>query len=122
VPNLDASTRWYVEKFGMRVVFEAPPRDGFAVRVVQGGGLMIELLHKAAAAPLRSVAPNVTHSTMVHGVFKGGIVVDDYDKTLATLRQRGVDIALGPFPAREGVPANFIVRDNSGNLIQFFAR
>jgi catechol 2,3-dioxygenase-like lactoylglutathione lyase family enzyme len=122
VPDLDASARWYVEKFGMRVIFEPPASGGYSVRVMQGGGLTIELLHNAAAAPLRSVAPTVTHSTMVHGIFKGGIFVDDYERTLAVLRERGVEIALGPFPARDGIPANFIVRDNSGNLIQFFGR
>jgi hypothetical protein len=58
----------------------------------------------------------------VHGIFKAGVVVDDYDVTLATLRARGVDIAIGPFPARNGQRANFIVRDNAGNFIQFFGR
>jgi catechol 2,3-dioxygenase-like lactoylglutathione lyase family enzyme len=122
VPDLDASTRWYVEKLGMRVVFQPPVRDGYAVRVLQGAGFMVELLHNAAAAPLRTLAPSVSHTTLVHGIFKGGVIVDDYDRTLAVLRERGADIAIGPFPARDGVPANFIVRDNAGNLIQFFGR
>jgi hypothetical protein len=59
---------------------------------------------------------------MVHGIFKGGVFVAEYDKTLATLRARGVEISMGPFPARDGIPANFIVRDNAGNLIQFFGQ
>lgn len=122
VPDLDASTRWYADKFGMRVIFEPPPSNGFSVRVLQGGGLTVELLHNAAAAPLRSVAPNISHTALVHGIFKGGIFVDDYDRTLATLRERGVEITLGPFPTRDGIPANFIVRDNAGNLLQFFAK
>ena len=122
VADLDASVRWYVEKLGMRVIMEPPPSDGFTVKVVEGGGLVVELLHNAAAAPLRTVAPSVTHTTQVHGVFKAGVVVADYGRTLATLRARGVDIAVGPFPARNGQPANFIVRDNAGNLLQFFGR
>ncbi|MEW5916578.1 MAG: VOC family protein [Gemmatimonadota bacterium] len=122
VADLDASTRWYAEKFGMRVVFAPPPQGGFTGRVLQGGGLTLELLHNASAAPLRSVAPSVKHTTMVHGIFKGGVFVDNYDQTLSTLRARGVDVAMGPFPSRDGMPANFIVRDNGGNLIQFFSR
>jgi hypothetical protein len=58
----------------------------------------------------------------VHGYFKAGIVVDDYDTTLEALRARGVEIAMGPFPARPGQRANVIVRDNAGNLIQFFGK
>jgi catechol 2,3-dioxygenase-like lactoylglutathione lyase family enzyme len=122
VPDLDASVRWYVEKLGMRVIMEPPPSDGFTVKVVEGGGLIVELLHNAAAAPLRTAAPSITHTTQVHGVFKAGVVVEEYERTLATLRSRGVDIAVGPFPARAGQPANFIVRDNAGNLLQFFGR
>ncbi len=122
VADLDASTKWYGEKFGMSVVMRPPPSDGVSVVVLEGGGLMVELLHNPAAAPLRTVAPAVTHTTHVHGVFKAGVVVSDFDRTLAMLRERGVDIAIGPFPARDGQRANVIVRDNSGNLIQVFGK
>ena len=122
VPDLEASVRWYVEKLGMRVVTELPPNDGYAVRILEGGGLIAEIMHTPAASPLRTLAPSVARTTHVHGIFKAGVVVDDYDVTLATLRARGVDIAIGPFPARNGQRANFIVRDNAGNFIQFFGR
>lgn len=122
VPDLDASVRWYTEKFGMRVVFSPPPNDGYTVKVVEGGGLTLELMHNARAVPLRTAAPSVTHTTLVHGIFKAGLVVDDFDRTIATLRERGVDIPIGPFPARDGQPANAIIRDNAGNLIQFFGK
>lgn len=47
-----------------------------------------------------------------------GVIVSDFEKTLSTLKERGADIAFGPFPARPGQRANVIVRDNAGNLIQ----
>jgi catechol 2,3-dioxygenase-like lactoylglutathione lyase family enzyme len=122
VADLAASETWYAEKFGMRVLFRPPATDGMSVVVLEGGGLIVELLHNRAANPLRTVAPAVTHTTLVHGVFKAGVVVDDFDQTLATLRERGVQIAIGPFPARDGQRANVIVRDNSGNLIQFIGK
>jgi len=49
-----------------------------------------------------------------------GVIASDFEKTLSTLKERGADIAFGPFPARPGQRANVIVRDNAGNLIQFF--
>ena len=58
----------------------------------------------------------------VHGVFKSGLIVEDFDRTVAALRSRGVEIAFGPFPKSSTQRANVIVRDNAGNLIQFFGR
>jgi hypothetical protein len=61
-------------------------------------------------------------SHLVHGISKVGVIVDDFDGTLATLKARGVEIYIGPFPARNGQRANVIVKDNAGNLIQFFGK
>jgi hypothetical protein len=36
------------------------------------------------------------------------------------LEARDVEIAFGPYPARADQRANVIVKDNAGNLIQFF--
>ena len=122
VPNLDASTRWYSTRLGMRIVLQPPPVDGVRAVVLEGGGLIVELIHNPAARPLSTVAPAITHTTLVHGTFKAGVIVDDLDATLALLRERGVEIAIGPFPAREGQRANFIIRDGDGNFLQFFGK
>ena len=57
VADLAASETWYAEKFGMRVLFRPPATDGMSVVVLEGGGLIVELLHNRAANPLRTVAP-----------------------------------------------------------------
>ena len=122
VPDLDASATWYVEKLGLRVVMEPPAYQGTRVKVLEGGGLVVELLQNPAAIPLRTAAPAINHTTLVHGIFKAGFVVDSFDRALTTLRERGVEIAIGPFPARDGQRANVIIRDNAGNLLQLFGR
>jgi catechol 2,3-dioxygenase-like lactoylglutathione lyase family enzyme len=122
VPNADSSRAWYVEKLGMRVIMESPRQNGTRVIVVTGGGLTVELLENASAVPLRTAAPAINHTTLVHGPFKAGFYVDDFDATLGRLRQRGVAIAMGPFPAGNGAGPNVIIRDNAGNLIQIFGR
>ena len=58
----------------------------------------------------------------VHGIFKIGVIIDDFDKTLGILKARGVEIAYGPYPRRGNQRANVILRDNAGNLIQLFAK
>ena len=70
--------------------------------------------------PLRAAAPSLNANYRVHGFFKAGIIVDDFDKTLRDLRARGVEVAIGPFAATAEQRANVILRDNTGNLIQIF--
>lgn len=116
VGDLAASTRWYAEKLGLRVMMQVTSQNGVAVAVLEGGGLTVELVQLDAAAPRAGGAE------LTHGLFKAGIVVDDLAGSLERLRALGVEIAFGPFPARQGQRANAIIRDNAGNLIQLFGR
>jgi catechol 2,3-dioxygenase-like lactoylglutathione lyase family enzyme len=115
VADMDASVKWYSDKLGLTVVMRSPKQDKASAVVLEGGGLTVELVHhddaRAASEP-----------PLVHGIMKVGVVVDDLDKTLATLKARGVPIFLGPFPARGNIKSNALIKDNAGNLIQFFGR
>jgi hypothetical protein len=75
-----------------------------------------------AARPLSAISPGVKESRYVHGIFKAGVIVSDFEKTLALLKARNAEIAFGPYPARADQRANVMVRDNAGNLIQFFGK
>ena len=97
---------------------KTPRADGVAVAVLEGGGLVVELIQHDRAAPLGRLVPAASDRVLVHGLFKAGIVVDDFDGTVAALRTRAVEIAFGPFPKRPNQRANLILRDNAGNLIQ----
>ena len=44
-------------------------------------------------APLAKAAPDIKGNIYVHGIFKTGVIVEDYKKTLSTLKVRGVEIA-----------------------------
>ena len=84
--------------------------------------LAVVALLVAAAPASRALAPIVTHDLDVQGLFKVGFFVDDLDRAVAALRGRGVPLAFGPFPARDGVPANAAIRDPEGNYLQLFGR
>ena len=114
VPDIQASTRWYSEKLGLKVTMNIPASNTPAVIVLEGGGLIVELIQHAEASPLGR------DPVLAHGFTKAGFVVQDFDRTLATLRERGVEIAYGPYPGRADQRANVIVRDNAGNLLQIF--
>ena len=60
--------------------------------------------------PLAKLSPPVDDPFKIHGFFKSGVIVQDYDATLAMLKERDVPIR-----------RNFIIADNAGNLIHFFA-
>lgn len=122
VADLDASTRWYTEKLGLSVTMRVPKSGKAAVNVLEGGGLIVELIQLDDAKPLSRAAPGVSERQLVHGQFKAGLVVENFDATVAALRARQVEIAFGPYPARQNQRANFIIRDNAGNLIQFFGK
>jgi catechol 2,3-dioxygenase-like lactoylglutathione lyase family enzyme len=119
VADLDASAQWYAEKLGLEVVLDVPETNGAAVRVLEGGGLVVELVRRDDAAPCDGAGGD---PSLAHGVFKVGVLVKDLDKTLARLAARGVPVAFGPFPAQGNQRANAIIRDNAGNLIQLFQR
>jgi catechol 2,3-dioxygenase-like lactoylglutathione lyase family enzyme len=122
VADVQESAKWYSEKLGLTVVMEAPKQDRATAIVLEGGGLIVELIQHDDAVPMNTAAPGAKSKVLVHGVVKAGAIVADFDQTLATLRQRNVPIAFGPFPARANQRANVIIQDNAGNLIQFFGR
>ncbi len=124
VDDMEASTRWYREKLGLLVIMQAARTDETrsAATVLQGGGLTVELVKHDEAVPLRNFLPAPRGSLYVHGIFKVGVVVEDFDATIAALRAREVAIPIGPFPKRGDQPANAMIRDNAGNYIQIFGK
>jgi catechol 2,3-dioxygenase-like lactoylglutathione lyase family enzyme len=98
VANLDGSVQWYSEKLGLKVTTEQPKRDKVAFALLEGGGLMVELIEHDDARPLGTAVPSAADRHLVHGVFKAGLMVDDFDGVVARLKARGVEIAYGPFP------------------------
>ncbi len=122
VPDAEASARWYQEKLGLSRVVQNPKENKVAVVILEGGGLIVELIQNDDAKPLKTALPDLKDDLLIHGVFKAGVIVADFDKTLATLKERGVEIAYGPYPAKDRIRAKLIVRDNAGNLIQFFGK
>ena len=122
VADIESSSKWYQEKLGLKVFLQPPGTNEARAVVLQGGGLTVELMQHSRARPLRIAAPGVNANYEVHGIFKAGLVVDNFDRTLTALRARGVEIAMGPFPKSATQPANVIVKDNAGNYLQFFGK
>lgn len=122
VPDIKASGAWYREKFGLKVTLDLPRSGPADILVLEGGGLIVELIqHDEALAPL-AVNPPVKEAHLMHGFFKSGFIVEDFQSALATLKSRGVKIAYGPYAAKDGRRANVIIQDNAGNEIHIFGK
>ena len=87
---------------------------GDEVELLDGNGMMIELIED------KSAAGRPTGNALPHGIFKFGFKVNDLDKLVASLATKGITPKYGPFKATADDPANFIIEDPEGNLIQFF--
>jgi catechol 2,3-dioxygenase-like lactoylglutathione lyase family enzyme len=122
VVDLEASTKWYSEKLGLKVIMKVPKQNKSTVCVLEGGGLIVELIKNDDARPLRVIAPAINDNLFVHGIFKVGAIVGDLDKMLSMFKKLGVEIVFGPFPSLPDQRSNVIIKDNSGNLIQFFGK
>ena len=119
VADLDASAKWYLEKFDLEVVLRTPKTKSVksAVIVLAGGGLLVELIENEHSWPLSKAAPGIKDRTLIQGVTKTGLIVNNFDRTLATLRERNVPILMGPYPAHDSTGLrNFIIEDNARNL------
>lgn len=122
VANVNASADWYSEKFGLKIVMQPPKTNQSTVIVLEGGGLIVELIQHDDALPLSEVAPTIKDEMLIHGIVKVGVIVEDFDATVEILRERDVTIAFGPFPATADQRSNVIIQDNEGNLIQLFGK
>ena len=122
VADINESANWYSEKLGLKIVMQPPKANQSTVVVLEGGGLIVELIQHDEAQPLSEIAPTIQNKMLIHGIVKVGVIVDNFDTTVAGLKERNVSIVLGPFPATADQRANIIIQDNEGNLIQFFGK
>ena len=121
VPNLAAAATWYVEKLGLTIVKNQAmrPDNKAGVTVLQGNGLAVELIWFADGVPLSKVDSSLS-APQIHGILKSGIFVDNLDATLNELKSRNVAVVFETFYDKSMDCRMFGIRDNNGNILQFF--
>ena len=114
VRDLQASAKWYTEKLGLKSIMTVPRTGKIAgVVALEGDGLVVELIQHDDAVARAGASPELTR-----GIAKAGVIVTDFDRTVAALRARGIEITSGPYPPRPNIRANLMFRDNEGNYVQ----
>jgi hypothetical protein len=113
VADIEASAQWYADKLGLAV--EARAKSGkTSVIVLSGNGLTVELIRHDDAMDLGKDA------FLTHGLFQSRSARREPGQD--PCGTEGSKCPNGPHPARANAMANFIIKDNAGNLIQFFGK
>jgi methylmalonyl-CoA/ethylmalonyl-CoA epimerase len=118
VPDLDASVGWYRDVLGFDVERRLHlPTVPAEVALLRRGPMRIELFQPEAGNPLPPDRSDVQDDLRTHGTKHVAYAVRDIGALVAELETRGADIAL----TRQTAGVSFAyVRDNSGNLIEFY--
>lgn len=123
VADVAMMSTWYQEKLGLAVVGSGETPDKIVKFVLlQGAGLVVELIQHGQAQPRSKAAPALTESYQIHGIFKAGLIVAELDHLYEGLKKKGVTIAHDIMPAQDVPMRSFIVEDPEGNLVQFFGK
>jgi len=121
VADLDASVKWYSETLEL-TARRLPGTETVKVALLEGDGLVVELIEDAQAFALRTRLPEVEKRHLVHGLFKVGYFVPDLETTVARLKERGAAFRGGIVTDTLLSARSILLLDNSGNIIQLFER
>lgn len=116
VTDLDASLRWYESNLGLHLLKRGKsPRVAAETAVLDGHNLFVELIHHEGKA-----LPRIDNEAPLPRLIKAGVIVPqkDFDAVAAYLQKHGIEA--GVFEDKEMGVRTFLVKDNDGNLIQFF--
>jgi pimeloyl-ACP methyl ester carboxylesterase/catechol 2,3-dioxygenase-like lactoylglutathione lyase family enzyme len=118
VTDLNASVRWYESNLGFREVKHGKsPRVAAETVILGGHNIFVELIYFED----RTLAKReVNDSAPVAGPMKTGAILGmtGFDSLARYLRNHGVELDI--FQDKEMGVQSFIIRDNDGNIIQFF--
>jgi catechol 2,3-dioxygenase-like lactoylglutathione lyase family enzyme len=125
VPDAEASASWYQEKLHFTVKKRLVlPEHQLRIVFLEVNGYTIELVESKAATSFETVhkrIPQVKERDNLNGFFKVGFLVRDVDALAAELKRTGVKLISEPSDDRAFGVRHFLVEDNAGNTLQFFA-
>jgi predicted enzyme related to lactoylglutathione lyase len=121
VADLNASVKWYGDHLDLTPT-RLPGTPQAKVALLQGKGLVVELVQHSEAFDLESRLPELQKRYLVHGLFKVGFYVKDLDATVDRLKKRGATFKGDVFTDKVLGARSVLLLDNSGNVIQLFER
>lgn len=121
VSNLDASIDWYEKNLGFKIDNQAELASrGIRQANLSTNHVRLELIEIKGTVNARDVLQGPFEGKRLNGLFKIGFAVQNFEKTIKTLRQNHVkfqgDVVTDPITNQKMV----IIRDPDDNRIQLF--
>jgi catechol 2,3-dioxygenase-like lactoylglutathione lyase family enzyme len=121
-PDAPATARWYQENLGFHLVKEGQMGKDLHFALLRYDDNILELIQNPEARPLAQVVPGIKDPFEIHGIFKLGFTVRNFDSVFVDLQKRGVKIDFSITKLNDLGLRAFGIRDLDGNLIQFFGK
>jgi predicted enzyme related to lactoylglutathione lyase len=127
VANVDETANWYQDNLGFLVKEKKDfPQYSLRLAFLELNGFEIELVEDKKSISLGAIQrhlPEADDEAKIQGFVKLAFTVEDVEALATRLKNRGVkfQVELAKSNRQEGVKF-FIVRDNSGNWLQFLGK
>lgn len=123
VKDIDQSIQWYSDILGFEILNQTESEKmGFEQANLKRGAILIELISLQSAVSPSDVIPDYSSKTKLHGFFKTGFLVGDFDQWMDHLNRLKVDfhgrVVIDQLSGKRMV----IVKDPDGNRIQIFEK
>ena len=119
VPDADASVNWYREMLGFELVNSTDMANGIKMRNVKRANALLEFVEHPSASSVEKRLPDIEKPYQLHGIWKLGFSVTDFDSLHAQLTQNSATFHGGIVTDADGTRM-LIVLDNAGNRVQLF--
>jgi hypothetical protein len=95
---------------------------GLRFALLRSDDNILELIQNPKARPLSKAVPGIKDPFEIHGIFKLGFTVRNFEGVFADLKRKGVKMDFEITPLNDLGFRAFGIRDLDGNLIQFFGK
>jgi len=125
VANLEETISWYRDILGFSIIQKMDlPKYSLKIAFMEYSGFQIELIefkNSVSYEAIQKQFPGVDDRAKIQGLGKFGFVADDLEGLAAKLKSKRVHFFRDVTHDQNTGDTYFIISDNSGNWIQFFA-
>lgn len=121
VNDMESSINWYSDHFGFKVLNSIESEErGFKQANLKRGQILIELIELESSLTPKKLLTNYPAKTKIDGFFKFGLIVSDFDRWVASLRDSKVEFYGDVVTDTVSGKRMVILKDPDGNRIQLF--
>ena len=121
VEDIDQSIDWYTSFLGLEVHNKTELKErGLAIANLKKEGIWLELIEMKSAISLSELMKDKENTSRIHGIFKTGFLLSDFDKWISFLEETNVHFHGSVVKDNNTGKRTVIIKDPDGNSIQLF--